>query len=524
MERAFEVLPLGDDFAECELYDANPQLSNRHAHVGALRSHLAARGAPVAARPSPVKRKREFTWAPSGRRIGGVRGDAASAGGGGAAGWAVAAVVGSTIALVLHEGPLTAPRRPGANVADVKSLVRDRYVKELDDRTLEYGALRGIAASLDPYSAFFPPEDASDFRDDTDGELSGIGIEITIERGFVTVIAPLEGSPAWEAKLLPGDRIIEFDGQPREVATVDEAARLIRGKPGTKVRLTIVHEGATRPEEVEIERRRITVPSVKRPRMVDAARGIGYVRATQFSPTTDAEIHDAVKGLVARGARGIVLDLRSNPGGILEAALGTVALFVPEGEILRTLARDPAESRVYHAADYTQDRAVPSTLALAVLVNGSSASASEIVSAALQEAGRAVIVGTRSYGKGSVQSIIPLAGDARGEAILKLTTARFVTAKGRPIQRDQDAKDEDAWGVRPDIVVPLDARRLQDVFRRRDALSAREAGAVPASGAPGDAATAPSATAAQEPLPDPQLDAAVEALLARLSASGPGAK
>lgn len=430
--------------------------------------------------------------------------------GDGPASWAVAALLGGALALFVHTGPFWPRRLPRATVADVKDLVRDRYVKEVDDRTLEYGALRGIASVLDPYSSFIPPVEASEFRDDTDGALSGVGIEITIEKGYLTVIAPLEDSPAWEARILPGDRIIEIDGKVHEVASVEEAARLIKGPPGTKVRLTVVHEGGTKAEEVELVRRRLAVPSVKRPRIVDAARGIGYVRIAQFGLRTDVELAAAVRSLLGRGAKALVIDLRSNPGGHLDAALGVSDLFVDSGVILRTISREPGESRDYAASPPERPEDAIPPIPLAILVNGSSASASEIVSASLQEAGRAIVVGTRSYGKGSVQTVISLDGDERGEAILKLTTARFFTAKGRPIQKDPDASEEDVWGVRPDVVVELDARRLLEAFRRQDALAAREAGG---------------GTVKPEELPeDPQLDAAVHALTRRLLDGPPARK
>jgi carboxyl-terminal processing protease len=449
--------------------------------------------------------------------------------GGGAArfgGWVAAALIGTTLAALVHASPFGGRRAPRASVEDVRALVKSRYVREVDDRTLTYGALRGIAGTLDPYSAFLSPEETVEFREDTDGDLSGIGIEITLERGYVTVIAPIEDSPAWHAGILPGDRIIGIDGKPHEFASADEAARLIKGPADSSVRLTVVHEGAARPEELVIVRKRITVPSVKRPRIVDVEAGVGYVRIASFGPRSDEEALAAVRSLAERGARALVLDLRANPGGHLDAAIAIADLFVDEGTILRTLSRDPRESRTYESTRPATPADGFSAMPLAVLVNGASASASEIVAAALQEARRATVVGTRTFGKGSVQTVIPLLGEADGEAVLKLTTARFYTGLGRPIQREPGALEAEPWGVRPDVEVDLEARTLLEIFRRRDALAAREAGAgggaggaAPAQGAGGNGGAASLA----EPPRDPQLDAAVEALRRALAGGGGGA-
>ncbi len=404
--------------------------------------------------------------------------------------WWLAAPVGAILALGIHTGPLGARRQSAATVEDVKAIVRSRYVRPVEDAELEYGAIRGLVASLDPYSAFFPPEEAAAFREDTDGALSGIGIEITLEKGYLTVIAPLEDTPAWHAGILPGDRIVQIDGKPRDITSIEEAARLIKGKAGTPVTLTIVHAGAARPEDVTIVRQKFNVPSVKRGRIVDVEAGLGLVRISQFGPRTAEELRAAVDALLAKGMRALVLDLRSNPGGHLDAAVGTADLFLESGVIVYTRTRDDEVSHTYAATAAGTFPGFP----LAVLVNGSSASASEIVAGALKDAGRATIVGTRTFGKAAVQSLISLDADGTDDpALLKLTTARYFTRSGRQIQREPDAKDGDAWGIDPDVRVDLEWRKLQDIFRWRETPDAREAPA------------------------DPQLEAAVAALKEKLA-------
>jgi carboxyl-terminal processing protease len=420
----------------------------------------------------------------------------------GASSWLGAVVAGAILAGFVHAGPLGPARRaPGATVDEVKALIRTHYVHETDDRELEWSALRGMAASLDPYSTFLPPEEAHAFRDDTDGALSGIGIEITVdEKGYLRVIAPLEDSPAWRAGILPGDRIIEIDGKPHEVKHADEAARLIKGRPDTTVSLTVVHEGSQKPEELKILRQKISVPSVKRPRIVDGTPGVGYVRITQFGSQTAEQLHAAVEKLVAKGLKALVLDLRSNPGGLLKEAVEVADLFIESGVIVRTKARDPAQSATYEAKGPGKF-----LFPVAVLVNGGSASASEIVAGALKDSGRAAIVGTRTYGKGVVQSVFALAPVEEGgePPLLKLTTARYFTRSNRQIQRELGAKETDAWGIDPDVRVELDPRRLLQIFHKRDALDAHDAGA---------------GTAQIEVPDDPQLDAAVKLLEDRLAA------
>jgi carboxyl-terminal processing protease len=411
----------------------------------------------------------------------------------------LAALLAAGLVFGVHDGPIVARRTPQPTVHDVQRLVQKYYVREIDDQALTRAALGGMMDALDPYSGFMPPRDAKSFRDDTEGQFGGLGIEITIEDGLVLVIAPLEGTPAFEAGILPGDRVIEIDGVPHEFRTAEEAARVLKGKPGSTVQLLVVHEGASRPVEVQITRAVIRVRSVKRPQIVDADRGIGYVRISQFGPETGNELREAVRELEAEGMRGLVIDLRSNPGGHLEAALSTADLFLSDGVILKTEGRIERRTRTATAEGTNQ------TLSLAVLVNGFSASASEIVAGSLQDAGRAVVVGTRTFGKGSVQQLIPL-GEVGNESLLRLTTALWYTRSGKRIHRLPGVGPDEPWGITPDVIVSLEPAQLQRIYRAQSANGFRDSGAEhPPLWRPDD-----------PELADPQLEAAVEALREKL--------
>ncbi|GIW71037.1 MAG: hypothetical protein KatS3mg102_0579 [Planctomycetota bacterium] len=304
-----------------------------------------------------------------------------------------AALLAAVLAFVVHTGPTVARRQPQATFSDVKRLIQEHYVRPVDEQELTWAALRGMVQALDPYSAFLTPAEARSFLDETEGEFGGLGIEITVEDGLVLVIAPLEGTPAFEAGMLPGDRIIAIEGEAREFRSAEEAARVLKGPPGTRVRLTVVHPGESRPVEIEITRAVIHVPSVRRPELLEPQAGIGYVRVAQFGPEAGKEVRAAVERLRADGMRALVLDLRSNPGGHLEAALEVADLFIREGVLLRTEGREGARSYPARAEGTIAD------LPLVVLINGYSASASEIVAGALKDAGRAHLIGTRTFGK-----------------------------------------------------------------------------------------------------------------------------
>lgn len=390
----------------------------------------------------------------------------------------------------LEVDPATSRRRPRATVDDVKAIVSRRYFRDLDPRELEWSALRGMMGALDPYSSFMSPEEARAFDEETKGHFAGLGIEITVEKGYVTVIAPLEETPAFAAGILPGDRIIAIDGHPHEFTSTEEASHVLRGPPGTKIVLTVLHEGATKAEDVTVTRREIDVKSVKRPRLLEEDPRVGYVRITHFKPRTAVDLRAAIEGLLAKGMKALVLDLRSNPGGLLDEAVDVVDLFVEEGLIVRTVGREPSAV----SARYAKKEGTLAPFPLALVVNAGSASASEVVAGALKDLGRATIVGTRTHGKGSVQTVLTLEDDS----ILKLTTAHYFTRGGRPIHREAGSKESDSWGVLPDVKVDLDPRKLVEIYRQRDGLDFYDGGT-------GDRTD-------RKPFDDPQVDAAARLL------------
>ncbi len=408
------------------------------------------------------------------------------------ASWIAALALGGLIVHFVHRGPIAGRGEKLASVDDVKAYIQTRYYREIDDRALDYGAMKGLVSALDPFSAFFTPEEAKTFTDVTKGAFEGLGIEITIDQGLVTVIAPIEGTPAFRAGILPGDKILYIDDKPYEFASTEEAARALKGPAGTKITLTVLHKDPSGEETITIERARIHAPSVKRPRFADEEAGIAYVRIAQFQPETREELERVLGELgKRRELRGLVLDVRSNPGGLLEAAVGSADLFLEEGVIVRSVGRSSGDTRTYEARrDGSSLEAVP----IAVLVNEGSASASEILAGALKDLGRATIVGSRTFGKGSVQSLVD---DFEDGSILKLTTARFFTASGRTIHREEGQGEEGEWGVRPDVDVALATAELVRILLSIDLHGTSER-------------------------KDTQLEAAVEALRKRVAGAGSG--
>lgn len=425
--------------------------------------------------------------------------------------WLLALVPAAALAYVVHTGPL---RSTDAlpTVEEVQSIILSRYVGTVDEESLLFGAIDGMVDRLDPYSDFLTPEESRAFQEETEGEYGGIGIYVTLEDGYCKVIAPLEGTPAFDARILPGDRIIEIDGAAAEFATVDEATRVLKGPEGSQVTLTIHREGVEAPIEVTLTRRRIHVDSVRWAAIIDPAFAIGYFRLSAFQRETAVEVLRAVETLRRQGAHRLIIDLRSNPGGMLDASVQAADIFLSSGLIVETRGRDPAETTRYEAV-------LPGTLPrfpIACLVNETTASAAEILAGALQGNGRAILVGERTFGKGSVQSVIQLGGDTR----LKLTTALYfvpdASPDGRNIHRLPGARPEDEWGLIPDFRVPMTAADLQQVFRAREE---REIGrlshlAEEANGGPHPEpppATEPGGEGGETPLPeDPQLDRALE--------------
>lgn len=314
----------------------------------------------------------------------------------------------------------------------VLSAIQREYVREVDPRELIYGAIQGMVSKLDPHSAFLTPDQYREMQVETRGRFGGIGIEITVRNGVITVVAPIEDTPAARAGIKAGDRIVRIEGKPTRNMSLMEAVKLMRGKPGTPVTISIMREGWKEPRDFRIVRAVIHVKSVRYRRLGD----YGYVRIAQFQEGTAREFREALRKLQAEGRiKGLVLDLRNDPGGLLEEAVKVADEFLDKGLIVYTQGRTPEQRREYRAHP---NGAPP--WPLVVLVNAGTASGAEIVAGALQDHGRALLVGTKTFGKGSVQTLIPLEGGAG----LRLTTAMYYTPKGRCIQ---------AKGIEPDVVV-----------------------------------------------------------------------
>ncbi|MGB5201919.1 MAG: S41 family peptidase [Sedimenticolaceae bacterium] len=318
--------------------------------------------------------------------------------------------------------------------AEVFGRIKQDYVEPVDDRKLLKYAIEGMLSGLDPHSAYLDEDDYRDIRVGTSGEFGGLGIEVGMENGFVKVISPIDDTPAQRAGVLAGDVIIRLDDQPIKGMTLDEAVKLMRGKPGTKIRLTVVREGTDKPIVIEVVRDVIKTVSVKQ-RMLEP--GFGYVRLSQFQARTPEDMLTAIGALKRKAngnLKGLVLDLRNNPGGVLNAAVAISDAFLTSGTIVYTEGRIRDSQLKFKAAPDDVLEGAP----IIVLVNGGSASASEIVAGALQDHKRAVIMGQQTFGKGSVQTIVPV----NERTAVKLTTARYFTPNGRSIQ---------AEGIVPDI-------------------------------------------------------------------------
>jgi carboxyl-terminal processing protease len=330
--------------------------------------------------------------------------------------------------------------------SDVVDIVKKNYVDTVKDQDLIYASIKGMLESLDPHSSFLTPEMYKDMQTETKGEFGGIGIEITVKDGLPTVITAIEDTPAFKVGLKPSDHIVKIDGKPTKNMGLADVVKMIRGPKGKPVILTIVREGLSAPKDYEILRDVIMVKSVKS-KMLES--GYGYIRITQFQERTGKDLEAAIKELMktAKGPlKGLLLDLRNNPGGLLDQAVDVSDRFLEDGLITYIEGRKQ-DQKVKYYAHKKDDFMGP----LVVLVNEGSASGSEIVAGALQDTKRAIIVGTKSFGKGSVQTILPLSD---GSAV-RLTTAKYYTPKGRSIQ---------AEGISPDIVVDNDVTKRKEKF------------------------------------------------------------
>ncbi len=334
--------------------------------------------------------------------------------------------------------------------ADVFNQVRASYVEEIDDKTLLENAIRGMLAGLDPHSSYLDAESFEDLQTNTSGEFGGLGLEVGMEEnGFVKVIAPIDDTPAQKGGIEAGDLIIKLDNKPVKGMGLNQAVEAMRGPKGSAIELTIVREGIPQPFTVTLKRDIIKVKSV-RSRELEA--GFGYIRVAQFQNNTGEEFRKTLAQLQSKGPlKGLVLDLRNNPGGVLQASVEVADTFIRDGLIVYTEGRLPSAKSQFSAQPDDLASGVP----LVVLINGGSASASEIVAGALQDHKRAVIMGTDSFGKGSVQTVVPLSENSA----IKLTTARYYTPNGRSIQ---------AQGIVPDITVE---RAKVEMLPRGDAIT-----------------------------------------------------
>jgi carboxyl-terminal processing protease len=318
--------------------------------------------------------------------------------------------------------------------AEVYGRIKDDYVEGVKDKTLLESAIRGMLAGLDPHSAYLDKDEYREIQVGTSGEFGGLGIEVGMEDGFIKIVSPIDDTPAQRAGLQAGDLITRIDDKPVKGLSLTDAVNLMRGKPGSEIRLTIMRGTDGRPLEIKVERDIIHVASVKS-RTLEP--GYGYVRLTHFQARTAEDMRNAIETLKKENKgdlKGLILDLRNNPGGVLNAAVGVSDAFITDGLIVYTQGRQPDSKLQFRAGPDDVLAGAP----LVVLVNGGSASASEIVAGALQDHKRALIMGTQTFGKGSVQTVVPIDDNTA----LKLTTARYYTPSGRSIQ---------AQGITPDI-------------------------------------------------------------------------
>ncbi len=341
---------------------------------------------------------------------------------------------------------------------DIFERIRSDYVEKVDEAELIEAAIDGMLSSLDPHSSYLSPDDAAAMQVQTRGEFGGLGIEVTQEEGFVKVVSPMDGTPADAAGIEAGDFITHVDGQSVLGLTLDEAVEMMRGPVGSEIIITVVREGIDEPFDVSIIRDTIKLTAVRTRVEGDTV----VVRVTTFNDQTYPNLEEGLKTAVEEAGgidavNGFVLDLRNNPGGLLTQAIRVSDAFLDAGEIVSTRGRDPGEGERFNASEGDLAQGRP----LVVLINGGSASASEIVAGALQDHRRAIVIGERSFGKGSVQTVIPL----RGDGAMRLTTARYYTPSGRSIQ---------ALGVSPDIVVVQPPRAPQTEEEEPEGSSARE--------------------------------------------------
>lgn len=338
-------------------------------------------------------------------------------------------------------------------LAEVYDYVKQNYVTEKSDKELVYGAAHGLVRTLDPFSQFLEPEAHKNMQTETEGQFGGLGIRIEMRDDWLTVMTPIPDTPAYRAGILPGDKIIKIEGESTQGIKLQEAVRKLRGVPGTQVTITIVHEGSQEPQDITLTREIIEIKTT-RSRMLE--NKVGYVQLIEFNAKTDSDMVKALKDLKTAGMESLVLDLRNNPGGLLNIAVSVTKRFLGGKKLIVYTEGRKAERVEYRADAESLFENIP----MVILVNGGSASGSEIVAGALQDHQRALILGTTTFGKASVQSVIPIS-DGSG---LRLTTAKYYTPNGRVIQRDEKTK---TGGIGPDIIVEV-PREIEIKLRRQE--------------------------------------------------------
>lgn len=412
-------------------------------------------------------------------------------------------------------------------VVDVRSQILHNYVEPVDDKKLMQGAIDGMMAQLDPYSTYFSKDELEQFDKQVQGRFSGIGAEMAFDQatGQFIVVSPIEDSPALKAGMLAGDRILKVNGEPLDGMSLKDLVARVSGAAGSEVKMTVLHEGEQTPTELTIKRAVIQVHSVKGYKLIngdgkwdyliDPDHRIAYVRITNFMESTPEDLDKAMLPLIQspQGLRGIVLDLRFNPGGLLNAGIAVADRFLESGVIVTTRARDGktvVEGMAKKEGTYPK-------IPLVVLINEYSASASEIVAGALKDHRRAVLIGSRSFGKGSVQTLISLDG---GNAALKLTTAHYYLPSGQNITRKKDAK---TWGVEPDepFLIPMTDDENRVLLRARqnsEIIRSQRAATLPVAGG---STTASSQPARDESFTaDKQLQRAMDVLVGYQALNG----
>ncbi|MFH1421320.1 MAG: S41 family peptidase [Planctomycetota bacterium] len=378
--------------------------------------------------------------------------------------WFIAILTGCIVALLtnlpLYHGTNESYLEQLAGVTELRETILKNYVDEIDDERLYYGALKGMVEEFDQYGEFIEPRDVEDFINSMEGKFGGLGIYVTKENGILTVVTPIEGTPAFNEGILAGDRILKIDGTSTEGMEITEASRRLRGEEGTQVTVTVLHSGETTPVDITITRALIKIESIKGARILDTAHRIGYIRITQFQDETYSDFVKEATRLQSEGMQSMILDLRFNPGGLFSECVKIADEFLDSGLIVITVKRDGIQNKTEATTG-----GLLLNIPVVVLINKGSASASEIVTGSLQDNNMALIIGTRSFGKGSVQTIFKI---DRDRSRLKLTTARYYTPNGHCIHKSchclhesdycyhkKNEKEYFSGGLRPDVEVNI---------------------------------------------------------------------